>query len=224
MEREKSLLKLAERKRLKQGFLIAIEGIDGAGKTTQSVILERRLKEEGYPVVRLHEPTEGRWGQKIKELAKNGRHKISPEAELEFFYLDRLEDVEKNIKPALREKKVVIMDRYYFSSVAYQGARGLDPDLIEKKNEEIAPIPNITIILDIEPEVALRRIRHKRNTTPNHFERKRYLELVRKIFLKQFSNRPNVVIIDGDDNRSIEIVASDIWKIVKPLIDQIEET
>lgn len=218
------MLEVTERKRLKHGFLIAIEGIDGAGKTTQSVILEKRLKEEGYPVVRLHEPTDGIWGQKIKELAQNGRQKVSPEDELKYFYLDRLEDVEKNIKPALREKKIVIMDRYYFSSVAYQGARGLDPDLIEKENEKIAPVPEITIILDIEPEVALRRIMHKRNMTPNHFERKKYLERVREIFLKQFSNRPNVVIIDGDDSRSIETVASDIWKIVKPLIDQIEET
>lgn len=217
------MLKLVGRKRLKQGFLVAIEGIDGAGKTTQSGILVDKLEKEGYPVVGLHEPTEGRWGSKVKELAKNGRHKTKPETEVELFYLDRLEDVEKNIRPSLKSKKIVIMDRYYFSSVAYQGARGLSPDPIEKKNTKIAPSPNITIVLDLEPEVALRRIRHKRNEIPNHFERKKYLEKVRKIFLKQFGNRPNIRIIAGDDTRSIEVIASDIWRIIKPLIEKIEE-
>jgi len=217
------LLKLVGRKKLKQGFLVAIEGIDGAGKTTQSKILVDRLTKEGYPVIGLHEPTGGRWGRKIKELAKNGRHKTKPETEVELFYLDRLEDVKKNITPALKSKKIVIMDRFYFSSAAYQGARGLSPDSIEKKNMKIAPIPSITIILDLEPEVALKRIRDKRNEMPNHFERKKYLEKVRRIFLRQFANRPDIRIIAGDDLRSIQAIASDIWGIIKPLIEKIED-
>jgi len=217
-------LELVGRKRLKHGFLIAIEGIDGAGKTTQSEILMKKLNEKEYPVVGLHEPTEGRWGKKIKELAKNGRHQIRPETELDYFYFDRLEDVENNINPSLKEKKIVVMDRYYLSSVAYQGARGLSPDHIEEMNKMIAPKPDVTIILDLDPEVALGRIKHKRNMTPNHFERKRYLDRVRKVFLKQFSNRPNVKIINGDSNRSILMVASEIWKIVEPIIRKVEET
>jgi len=218
------LLEVVERKRLKRGVLIAIEGIDGAGKTTQAKILVETLTKKGYFVVGLHEPTGGKWGKKIKELARNGRHKTKPETELDLFYLDRLEDVGKNIRPSLQEKKIVIMDRYYFSSVAYQGERGLNPDYIEKKNETIAPIPDITIILDLDPEVSLKRIRHKRNVTPNHFERKKYLERVRQAFLRQFSNRPNIRIIDGDDTRPIQMVASDIWKMVEPIIKEAEET
>lgn len=218
------MLKLVGRKRLKRGVLIAIEGIDGAGKTTQSEILAKRLTEKGYPIRSLHEPTEGKWGKKIKELAKNGRHQIEPETELDYFYFDRLEDVEKNIGPSLKEKKIVIMDRYYFSSVAYQSGRGLSPDHIEKRNTIIAPIPDITIILDLDPEVALTRIRHKRNMTPNHFERKKHLTHVRKVFLEQFSDRPNVKIIEGDRNRSIEMVASEIWNIVEPIVEKVEET
>jgi len=217
------LLKLAERKLLKQGFLIAIEGIDGAGKTTQSAFLEERLAKEGYPVIGLHEPTDGQYGKKIRELAKNGRHKTNPETEEEFFYLDRLEDVENNIRPALNDKKIVIMDRYYFSSVTYQGARGLNPDLIEKKNTKIAPKPHVAIILDLVPEVALQRIRQKRNEIQNHFERKKYLKRVTKIFLEKYSNRPNIEILNANDKRSFSAIASDIWKIVKPLIEKIEE-
>lgn len=216
------MLEVMGRKRLKKGVLIAIEGIDGAGKTTQSKILQQKLNAKGYPTVGLHEPTEGKWGQRIKELAQNGRHKTKPETELNLFFLDRIEDVAKNIAPSLQKKRIVIMDRYYFSSVAYQGVRGIEPDYIENKNEIVAPVPDITIILDLDAEVALKRIRHKRNVTPNHFERKRYLERVRQLFLKQFSGRPNVRIINGDDTRSIQRVASDIWKIVEPIIKEVE--
>lgn len=218
------LLEVVARKQLRRGVLIAIEGIDGAGKTTQSKILLQKLIEKGYPVVGLHEPTEGTWGKRIKELAKNGRYHIKPETESEYFYRDRQEDVENNIKPSLQKKRIVIMDRYYFSNVAYQSARGLNPDNIERKNIKIAPIPDITIILDLDSEVALRRIRHKRNMNPNYFERKKYLDRVRQFFLKQFSNRPNVRKIDGNDTRSIQTVATEIWKIVEPIIRKVEET
>ena len=116
------MLELEQRKQLKKGVLIAIDGIDGSGKTTQTIILFERLRKNGYPVVHLHEPTEGVWGQKIKDLAANGRHRVTAETEFDFFFQDRLEDVEKNILPTLKKKKIVIMDRYYFSNVAYQGA------------------------------------------------------------------------------------------------------
>lgn len=218
------MLETVKSKLLKQGVLVAIEGIDGAGKTTQTKLLGQKLAAEGYPVVCLHEPTDGIWGKKIKDLVKNGRHGISPDVESDYFIFDRLEDVETNIMPSLQKKKIVIMDRYYFSNVAYQGARGLALNSIEKKNEKIAPTPDITIILDLEPEVALQRIRCKRpSSTPNHFERKKYLERVRQNFLKQFSNRPNVIIIEGDDTSTIPIVASKIWKIVEPIIRKLEE-
>lgn len=209
---------------LKRGILIAIEGIDGAGKTTQSTMLYDKLKKKGYPVVRFHEPTNGIWGERIKDLAKNGRHKVNAEDELDFFYRDRLEDVEHNINPSLKEKKIVIMDRYYFSSIAYQGARGLDPNYVEEKNESIAPKPDILIILDLSPEAALKRIRQNRNETPNHFERIKYLEKVRQIFLKQFSNRPYVRIMNGDVARSEESIAQEILEIVLPIIANAEET
>jgi len=216
------LLQTAQRKSLKQGILIAIEGIDGAGKTTQSRLLCDRLAESRYAAVCLHEPTDGKWGKRIRDLALNGRHTVSPEQESDFFYFDRIEDVEKNIKPALRQKKVIVMDRYYLSNVAYQGATGLNPDAIEKRNEKIAPKPDITIILDVDPEVALERIRKGRDETPNHFERKEYLGKVRRVFKKQFSNRSDFIIINGDDTSSKEDVASGIWKAVLPILRKFE--
>jgi dTMP kinase len=218
------LQEMTRRIELKKGILVAIEGIDGAGKTTQSILLTERLNKSEYPVVRFHEPTDGIWGDKIRDLAKNGRHKTNAEDELDLFYRDRLEDVQKNIAPSLKEKKIVIMDRYYFSSVAYQGARGLDPDYVEKKNEKIAPKPEVLIILDLTPEAALMRIRQKRNDTPNHFERTKYLEKVRQIFLEKFRNRPYVRIVKGDDTRSEQDVAQEIWEIVLPIVKKNEES
>ena len=218
-----SLLETIEIRLLKQGILIAIEGIDGAGKSTQTKILKEKLSALGYSVKSLHEPTDGIWRKKIENLIKNGRQRISPETELSYFMFDRKEDVEININPSLKAKMVVIMDRYYFSTVCYQGARGLDLDYIEKKNEEIAPIPNITFILDVETETALNRIKKSRPKLPNHFERKDYLKRVRKNFLNHLSNRPNIKIVEVKDTHSISQVASVIWKNVERIITEYEE-
>jgi dTMP kinase len=216
------LEKLAERGRLNYAVLIVFEGIDGAGKTTQSKLLVDRLLKEGYPALRLHEPTDGKWGIKIRDLAKNGRQGTSPEEEMEFFFEDRIEDVEQNIRPAIKHNKAIIMDRYYFSNIAYQSARGLNPNVIEKRNERIAPKPNLLIILDITPQVALKRIKEKRNGRPNHFERIRHLEEVREIFLERFKDREYTKIIDGDDARSELEIAEEIWSIVKPIMKNAE--
>lgn len=218
------MLKLARKKLLKHGVLISIEGIDGAGKTTQAHLLFKNLKEAGYSTVILHEPTNGQWGDKIRELARNGRHKTTAQEEFELFYRDRLEDVERNIMPKLNEKNVVIMDRYYFSNIAYQGARGLDPDYVERRNEEIAKKPDLLIILDISPLESLKRIRATRKDGPNHFERTSYLEKVRQLFLKQFRGRHRVAIIDGDDSHSEQEISECLWSLVEPVIREAEET
>lgn len=212
------MLTEVENKRLKRGIIIAFEGIDGAGKTTQARRLCEKLGESKYSVVLLHEPTGGKWGKKIAELAKHGRYKTDPKTEFDFFYCDRIEDVRENIAPSLKEKRIVVMDRYYLSSVAYQGARGLDPKIIEKENEKIAPKPDVAIILDLPAEVALSRIKEKRNSEPNHFEKIRYLEKVREIFLEIYKGCSYVKILKGDDTRTVEDVSSEIWKIVCPII------
>jgi dTMP kinase len=211
-----------EKATLRRGVLVAFEGIDGAGKTTQALLLLEKLEKEGYPAVCFHEPTNSKWGLKIRDLAINGRHQTSPEEEMNFFYQDRVEDVEKNIRPALKNKKAIIMDRYYFSNVAYQSARGLNPDVIEERNERIAPRPDLLIILDLTPKAALKRIKEKRNGQPNHFERMRQLEKIREIFLKRFKGRAYVKIVDGDDARSESAIADEIWGLVKPLMKEAE--
>lgn len=168
-------------KMLRRGLLVVFEGIDGAGKSTQVEMLRCYLEGAGYPVVTLQEPTEGPWGQKIKELSAADEPSVSPEEELRLFMKDREEDVRVNIRPALDRNCVVLMDRYYFSSVAYQGARGLDPKGIRQRNEAFAPRPDLVIMLHLRPAVGIQRIQSERGSR-TYFEQEIYLVRVQEIF------------------------------------------
>ena len=166
--------------RLKRGFLIVLEGIDGAGKSTQAMRLLRKLRALGYEVVSFREPTRGSWGRAIRRMAKTAGS-LTPEEELDLFVRDRRENVRKNIEPALKGKKVVILDRYYFSTIAYQGAKGIDPASIRRLNERFAAKPDLVFILDIEAGRGLGRIQNRKRKDML-FERERYLARVRRIF------------------------------------------
>jgi dTMP kinase len=162
------------------GLFIVFEGLDGAGKTTQVHRLCARLQHHGYRVVSLKEPTDGPWGQKIRRLVQHGRQRIPLETELTWFLEDRRQDVEHNIKPALARGDIVVLDRYYFSTIAYQGARGGNPDSIRQHNEAFAPPPDLLFLLDIAPAQGLQRIQQQR--LPDEFERLDYLERVAALF------------------------------------------
>lgn len=162
------------------GLFIVIEGIDGTGKSTQAKRLGDWLASQGREVVLSREPTAGPWGQKLRESAATGR--LSPEDELQYFLNDRREHVEELIAPSLAAGKVVILDRYYFSTMAYQGARGFDPAEIRRKNEEFAPVPDLLLIMDLDVDSALERI-GARGDTANEFEKRDNLERCREIFL-----------------------------------------
>src|SRR5207253_402183 len=103
------------------GILIAIEGIDGAGKTTQVARLCKALEAVGETVVRSKEPTNGPHGRRVRESAQNGR--LDPHEELATFLDDRREHVATVIGPALGRGEIVILDRYFYSTIAYQGPR-----------------------------------------------------------------------------------------------------
>ncbi|MCX8107250.1 MAG: dTMP kinase, partial [Verrucomicrobiae bacterium] len=174
------------------GFLVAVEGIDGAGKSVQVREVSRVLQARGLDCVVTHEPTDGPWGQKIRQSALTGR--LSPAEELHAFMEDRKQHVTEVIKPALAQGKIVITDRYYFSTVAYQGARGFNPEQLLKENEEIAVEPNLLIIIDVDPATALARIGSRDGRT-NDFETLAQQTRSRNIFLS--IRKPYLVLLDG---------------------------
>jgi dTMP kinase len=163
------------------GFFVVVEGIDGTGKTTLARNIYLRLENKGFPAIFTFEPTNGPWGRMLRRsFSAPGR--LTPEEELEFFLKDRKEHVEKIIRPSLEQEKIVVCDRYYFSTMAYQGARGLDPEAIRKTNETFAPVPDLVLLLELDPEAAIKRIRENRGEVPDNFEQLEYLKKVAGVF------------------------------------------
>ena len=199
---------------MNRGLLIVFEGIDGSGKSTQCRMLADLLNKKGITNISFAEPTRGKWGMKIRQLLAKGRNGISSNEELEWFMNDRREDVKQNIEPALKAGKVVLMDRYYFSTAAYQGALGFDPEKIRVDNERFAPIPDRVLIFHNSPEKSLERIESSRDEK-SAFEKRDYLIEVQTIF-KSFTG-PNIRFVSSDS--SLEKVYEQVLCEVQDLFE-----
>jgi len=142
-------------------LFVVFEGGEGCGKSTQARVLRRRLLEQSIPVILTHEPGGTALGNKIRRVLKRkGERPISPKAELFLFAASRAELVTEVIQPALQEGRIVICDRFSYSTLAYQGyGRGLNLPAIEMLNGLAAQDikPNIVIFLDLLPEQGLAR-------------------------------------------------------------------
>jgi len=165
----------------KKGILIVVEGIDGAGKSTLAKGLANKLTTLGKDVILTFEPTAGQYGRRLRESFTSEK-RLTLDEELELFMLDRKEHVESLLIPALSKGKVIICDRYYFSTMAYQGARGADPQDIQARNEAFYPVPDLLLIPVLPAREAVNRIRIIRKDRPNNFEQLAYLEKVSMIF------------------------------------------
>lgn len=190
-------------RRLPKGVLLAFEGIDGSGKSTQAKKFVEWARAQGFEVISSREPTDGPWGRKIREARFT--HRMSPEDELAAFINDRKEHVETLIQPALARGALVVVDRYYYSTVAYQGARGLDPQALLAKNRAFAPIPDLVVLVDVDPKAALERIA-ARGQGQDLFETLGALTRVRELFLSLVDG--HVAVIDGA--RDPEAVFADV--------------
>jgi dTMP kinase len=166
---------------VKRGYLIVFEGLDGTGKSTQLPRLARRLAANGREVVTTREPYDCAPGRKIRELAQ--RHPPVPAAEeLALFVEQRRIHVREQIAPALARGAVVLSDRYFLSTVAYQGARGLDAARLLAESEAEFPLPDLAVLLILAPELGLARVAARGGTPEPAFERADYLAHVREIF------------------------------------------
>ena len=203
-----------------KGKLVSIEGIDGCGKTTHVRLLAEWLRSQGYKVVVTDEPTDGMIGRIIKR-ALRGEFKLSVAAEALLFAADRVQHITELIGPALAAGKTVITERYFYSSLAYQSARGLSMAWLESINRA-AMKPNLVILIDLPADAALQRIKRSRKLDKFEMDlqlqrrvRANYLRIAR---LKGFK------IVNGE--RPIDEVQADIRKIVSTTfstIDQIKQ-
>lgn len=200
-----------------KGLLIVFEGIDGTGKTTQLTMLADKLTGMGCNVVATREPTDGKYGQKIRQLYAD-RNSCSPEEELSLFIEDRKEHVNKVISPALASGKVVISDRYYLSTAAYQGAAGHDPEEILKQNEAFAPQPDLVLHLVVPISVGVHRIKNLRNETLNDFEKEESLKKVSRVF--DSLDRDYIKRVDA--TLKVEEVHECVMLHVQQLLDVVE--
>ena len=178
------------------GLFIVIEGIDGTGKSTQAKMLKLALENAGQTVTLDREPSDGPFGKILRDSATTGRR--SPQEELDLFHEDRKHHLKTVILPALNRGETVILDRYYFSTMAYQGQRGFDPQSIRETNLSFAPNPDILFILDLPVDQARERIGVRGDTT-NEFEKRDALQFCRDTFLS-VSHEPFAHVIDSSQD------------------------
>lgn len=162
------------------GKLIVFDGIDGSGKSTQVSLLTKALQQRNLPVIASSEPTKGPWGMQLRKTASSQR--LSAQEELDLLLADRREHVKNLIGPALQKGMWVILDRYYFSTIAYQGSRGIDPQSIRQLNEDFAPIPDVLFLMKITTQTALHRIAQRDIAGPNAFEKQESLDACQTLF------------------------------------------
>jgi dTMP kinase len=193
---------------VKRGWLIAFEGVDGSGKTTQVARLAEALRARGLDVVATREPTDGRFGQRIRAMAISGEAP-PPDEELRWFVEDRREHVKETIAPALERGAVILTDRYFLSTVAYQGARGHDPAELLAQSEAEFPPPDLVLLLEIPPAGGLERVRRRGASEPA-FEQREYLEEVAAIF--RSVERDYVERVDAAADP--DAVSAEVWRIV----------
>jgi dTMP kinase len=194
------------------GKFFTLEGLDGCGKSTQVKLLARWLRRKGYGVLCTDEPTDGPVGRAIKKILA-GEFKVPAEVEVSLFAADRMWHVSNLIRPSLEAGKIVLNERYVYSSLAYQSARGASAELVRKVNE-LAPPPDLAILIDVPAEVALSRIKKTRSL--DEFEKDLKLQKrVRMNYLK-LSRKGELQLVDG--MRSVREVQSDIRKLVNSVL------
>ena len=186
---------------------VVFEGIDGCGKSTQARMLADFLAENSIPFILTQEPSDSEYGKKVRELLS--QKNPDPDKLLEYFVNDRKWHVDNEIKPFLDKGFIVICDRYYHSTFAYQSIHhGIEKILNLHKG---ILKPDIVVIFDIPPEVAL-----KRTNTNEYFEKLDFLKKVRENYknLREILKDENIVYLDVKE-KSVEEVFKEVLSVLE---------
>jgi len=188
-----------------KGTFVCIEGLDGCGKTTQAKLLVEKLQ-RSYNAMYTAEPSDSKIGDFIRKSILYGEKRSTSLAEALLFAADRVEHVENEVLPALRQGKLVLSDRYVYSSLAYQGAAGLSLEWIQSINQ-YALRPELAIFIDVDPRAVMQRLKPVKSVMENLETQQR----VRQIYLK-FVEKGDLSRIDG--NRPKHLVAEELQRVV----------
>jgi dTMP kinase len=210
-----------------KGLFITFEGTEGCGKSTQVELLAQRIRALGFYVHMLREPGGTPVGEEIRHTLKHSKANIAmtPETELLMMNASRAQLVREIIRPALTVGEVVLCDRFYDSTTAYQGyGRGLDLSLVKSVIDFAVghTRPDLTLLLHVPPQVSAERLLARQSTMP--FIRDRMEEGDRHFFVRVdrgyeaiAAAEPNRVrVVDGAG--SVEVVCEEIWELVEPIL------
>ena len=213
-----------------KGLFITFEGTEGCGKSTQIELLAKTLRVLGYRVHMLREPGGTPVGEEIRHTLKHSKTNVAmtPEAELLLVNASRAQLVREIIRPALAVGEVVLSDRFYDSTTAYQGhGRGLDLALVKSVIDFAVgdTRPDLTLFLHVPPEVSAERLLSRQSTLP--FIRDRMEEGDKNFFLRvargyeaiAAAEPQRVRVVDGTG--SIEFVCAQIWEQVQPILPRV---
>ena len=208
---------------MKKGLFITFEGPEGSGKSTHIQLLAKYLRGQKKQVLVTREPGGTPFSAGIRKLLLDGREDLSPMAELFLYEADRAQHLQETLVPALRQKRIVLCDRYTDSTIAYQGSgRGLDMATIETLNNIAADelTPHLTILLDVPVERGLKLAKKKKN---HHDRLERagiaFHRRVRQGFLRLAKKNPGRFRVVSQQ-KSIEATQNLIRDAVAPLISQ----
>lgn len=216
-----------------RGFFITVEGGDGAGKSTQLSKIKEYMHEKGFDPVFTREPGGTEIGEKIRNIILDvGNKEMKDHTEAYLYAASRAQLVRQVIKPSLEEGRIVICDRFVDSSIAYQGyGRGLGPDKVWSINRDAVDdcVPDLTILLDLEPEQASQRVNHREGSkdrleiSGEDFHQKVYQGYEEMIRIQN----QGVVWYDGrrsETPRMVSVKASqppeEVWNSIKAVLDE----
>jgi len=211
------------------GLFITIEGVEGAGKSTQIQMLRDRLVGLGVPTLVSKEPGGTDLGRELRALLLTPHasgEKWCPESELLLFYADRAQHIATVIRPALDAGQIILVDRFEDSTRAYQGAQGISEATMDKLGEVVLGRlkPQMTFILDIDPAHSLERVKSRNAAAGTSFKETRFdnetLEFhtrVRKRFLAIAQREPQRIALVPADRAPAEVHEA-IWSHLSPLL------
>ncbi|MBI4425358.1 MAG: dTMP kinase [Elusimicrobia bacterium] len=208
---------MAARKRRPRGLFVVLEGPDRSGKSTQAGLLARHLRERGLAVLHTREPGGTGLAEAIRKVLLDTRYTVRPLTELMLYEAARAQHTEDALRPALREGRVVVSERYTLATLAYQGAGRALPEPLIRRLNRIATSglePDLTLILDVPDREFHRRLTRRADRL--ELESRRFRERVREGYRRLARSERRTFLIDAD--RPVDAVRRDVLRLVERVL------